>query len=358
MLRKKQVFFFSLLVILLVLLTSGIYFGLGQRNYEYSSEEFLMDTLVSIKASGANPALLKEAVTGAFAEMRRLEQLTDRFPAPGTNAFQISDVCRINEAAGSGPVKVDQDVFAMLLLSRRYYGLTQGTFDITIGPVMDVWGFGKPEQTVPSSYDLQKALSLVNGGRLLLDEQERTAFLQSPGMSVDLGAVVKGYAVEKAARFLEEHGVERALVNAGGNIRTIGKNKEGSAWKIGIQDPRNGAELVGILSLEDESAVTSGDYNRFFTSQGVRYHHLISPHTGYPVNKNMSVTVVTHNGGQADILSTALFLLDPEEALRLAEELEETEAFLVTADQRILVTSGLRGKVEVKQGGGYRYDKS
>ena len=355
MITKKRLAGMALAVVLAIAVLYGLIFD---RTREYAGEEFLMDTLVSIKVYGTDLEHLKQVTGKAFAEIRRIEGLTDRFAEPGTPAYAASDVCRINEQAGKKQVTVSDDIFAMLELSQKYYTLTKGAFDVTIGPLMDIWGFGNPDPKVPGTEILKSALLLVNNKDMVLDKQNQTVFLKRPGMVIDLGGIAKGYATQKAAEILAEDGIDGALINAGGNIRVLGRKDKKTPWKIGIQDPRDASRLIGILDLEDASCVTSGDYNRYFLVEQIRYHHIISPVTGYPAGENISVTVITKDAAVADILSTALFILNPQEALRLAEELQDTEVFIVTSAKQILHSAGLKDKVEVRAGEAYRYDKS
>lgn len=324
---------------------------------EYTGEEFLMDTMVSISAYGADTDHLRAAVNEAFAEMRRIEDLTDRFAAENNPADTSSEIHLINKNAGVAPVPVTADVFIMLQAAKEFFILTQGAFDVTIGPVVDLWGFGRDAFHLPAAEELREALSLVNNNDLILDEKERTAYLSKAGMSLDLGAIAKGYAVERAAVVLQENGINKALINAGGNIRVLGERSRGRAWKIGIQDPRDPAALAGTVELSGEAATTSGDYNRVFTIDGKNYHHIISALTGYPAEHNISVTAITPDAFQGDLLSTALFLLDSAEALQLAEELEGTEVFLITSGMKILYSSGLADKIEVRTNGRYTYEQ-
>jgi thiamine biosynthesis lipoprotein len=345
-----------LIVFLVIALLVGTIFLGQKKEQKLTSEEFLMDTLVSISTYGTDTDFLQQAMEKAFREMRRIADLTDRFPLPGTTASALSDVVRINEMAGVKPVVVDEDVFEMLLLAQEYSRLTEGAFDVTIGPLMDLWGFGREKQKVPTNSELQRVLALVDSEKLILDKDEQSAFLSEEGMSLDLGAVAKGYAVEKAAQVLIEEGVERALINAGGNIRVIGEKANQQLWKIGIQDPRDSSALIGTLSLGNEGTATSGDYNRMIEIAGKTYHHLLSSQTGYPVGYNISVTVVTQDAGQADLLSTALFLLEPQQALELVSKLSNTDVVIVTADKKILFSPGLQGKIELSPGEEYSYD--
>lgn len=342
-----------LLVVAVIVIVALLY---CRREKEFTSERFLMDTLVSIRAYGRDEDKLKEAVTAAYSEMQRIADLSDRFPSPGSAAYRASDVCLINENAGIAPVRVHEDVIEMLILAKRCHALGNGAFDVTIGPVMDLWGFAGKNPHVPLPEKLAGALALVDSGKLIIDEQKQTVFLERRGMKLDLGAVAKGYATEKAVRVLKNRGVARALIDAGGNIRVIGSNSRNAPWKIGIRDPRKSDGLIAVLSLTDSSAVTSGDYYRYFEAGGDRYNHILDPRTGYPARSNMSVTVITEDAGFADILSTAFFILNPEESVELAEKMKGVEAVIVTADRRILHTPSLLGRIEIKAEG-YRYDK-
>jgi thiamine biosynthesis lipoprotein len=329
-----------------------------RRPVEYRSDQFLMDTLVSIRVYGRDAENLRKAVSEAYAEMHRIADLTDRFPAAGSAAHAASDVCRINDMAGVKPVRVDTDVFAMLELARSYHDRTGGAFDVTIGPVMDLWGFGGKHPHVPGAGNIKASLALMDNARLILNREARTAFLAKAGMSVDLGAVAKGYATEKAVQVLKSKGIEKALIDAGGNIRVLGKNAGNDSWRVGIKNPWKSGDILAVLSLEDAAAVTSGDYYRYFESGGKRYHHILNPGTGYPATENTSVTVVARDAGIADILSTALFVLKPEKVLEIARNLEGVEVFLVTADRRILYTPGLQNRIELRTGGDYRNGQS
>lgn len=340
----------------LILLLIFVYFY-RTNTKEYVSETFLMDTYVSIKTYGPDTDLMKQAVSEAFSEMRRIAELTDRFPEEGTIEYTISEVCKINSMAGKEPVLVSEDVFRILLLAKEYNELSQGAFDITIAPVLDVWGFGRDKMQVPNESDIKQVLKLVDIDNLVINSKEKSAFLKYKGASVDLGGIAKGYAAERAADVLKKYGIKQAIINAGGNVRVLGLKEKVSPWKIGIQDPRDASNLIAILHLEDESAVTAGDYQRYFTTDGVRYHHIISPWTGFPANNHLSVTVVCKDAGVADVLATALFILEPKEAFNLAESLAGIDAVLVSSDKKIRVTSGLRTKIEVKPGEEYIYDE-
>jgi thiamine biosynthesis lipoprotein len=346
-----------LILLAILLLAGGVTLLYQQRTREYVSEQFLMDTLVTIRVYGKDPEVLKAAVAAAYAEMHRIADLADRFPQTGTVACRSSDVCHINEQAGIGPVRVDADTLAMLALAKKYHDLSAGAFDVTIGPVMDLWGFAENSPHVPPLASIVEALALVDNNRLLVNATDQTVYLQTVGMKLDLGAVAKGYATEKALQAIIGHGIKKALIDAGGNIRVLGTNVRNTPWRIGIKDPRKSDAIVAIVALEDAAAVTSGDYYRYFEANGQRYHHILDPRSGYPANENMSVTVFSKDAGLADVLSTALFVLKGEEAIALAKEIG-VDLFLVRADGRILITPNLADHIEVKPGGAYRYDPS
>jgi len=347
------------ILLTLFLLVAGLcIFQYSRRTCEYRSDQFLMDTLVSIKAYGTNAGTVKNAVDAAYVEMHRIAELADGFPKPGTAAWNSSDVCRINEQAGIKPVTVHKDVIAMVTLARKYFELSNGAFDVTIDPVMDQWGFGGENPHIPPPGALGTALALVDSRNLLIDEQARTVFLRTKGMKLDLGAVAKGYATEKAAEVLTRHGITKALIDAGGNIRVLGRNVRDTPWKIGIKDPRKSEAIIAVVSMENAAAVTSGDYYRHFESGGKRYHHILDPRTGYPANQNMSATVVTRDAGLADVLSTVFFVLSPEKALEMAGRIPGVELFLVTADGQIRHSPALNSRLEIKEGSAYHYDPS
>lgn len=352
MTRRGQI----LLIIGLGLLVVGVTVFLSERRIkEYRSEQFLMDTLVSIKVYGDDAATLPAAVAAAYGEMHRIAALVDRFPAAGTEDCRRSDVCRINEMAGIGPVRVDADTLAMLLLAKKYHDLSDGAFDVTIGPVMDLWDFAGDHPKVPASQSIVDTLPLVDIESLVVNAVESSVYLRKVGMKLDLGALAKGYATEKALQALVRQGIKKALIDAGGNIRVLGSNARNAPWRIGIKDPRKADALVAIVALEDAAAVTSGDYYRYFEAGGKRYHHILDPRSGYPASENMSMTVLCPDAGLADLLSTAFFVMKVEEALPLAERLG-VNLVMVNAEGRIFHTSGLAAHLEVLPGGAYRYD--
>ncbi|GIM29698.1 FAD:protein FMN transferase [Clostridium polyendosporum] len=353
--KEKKRIVLLLLIYILVVSISGCAPQKEQKHY--SSQKFLMDTVINIEAYGEDEKQLKKVVESAYTEMSKIASLTDRFPKPDTTAYEASDICKVNAEAGKSPVKVSEDVYKMIELSLYYSKISEDAFDITIGPLMDLWGFSNNSPQVPSDAQIKKKLQLVDSSQVILDKEKRTVFLNKSEMSIDLGAIAKGYAAEKAAQVLRKAGVKQALINAGGNVVVIGMKDGKNPWKVGIKDPRNGDEIVGILSLTDASAVTSGDYERNFMESSIMYHHILETQTGKPVRATWSVTVVAKDSGLADVLSTTLFVLGPEKGLKFIEKLDGVEAFFVGADKKIYVSPGLKNKVTVHTGSRYYYDE-
>lgn len=353
--RMTSRYKYLLTLIALLLMAGSATFFFQHRSREYASEQFLMDTLVSIRVYGREPAVMQAAVADAFAVMRKVADLADHFPQAGSEDCRRSDVCRINAAAGISPVRVENETLEMLEWAKRYHSLTDRAFDVTVGPVMKLWGFGGDHPHRPPAEKIAAALTLVDDSLLEVNAAQQTVFLKKTGMQLDLGALAKGYATEKALLALKVAGVEKALIDAGGNIRVLGKTIHEAPWRIGIKDPRKDAAMIAVVSLEDEAAVTSGDYYRYFEEGTKRYHHILDPRSGYPAAENMSVTVIAKDAGLADILSTAFFIQPPEKALALAQQLD-VDLLLVSADGRILHTPDLHGRIEVTAQGQYRYD--
>jgi len=356
-LRKKSLKkILSVAISLLVVFTiTGC--SLIQSEYEYADEEFIMNTFISIRVYADNKEKAKEAVQKAFQEFKRIEELTNRFVQKGTAEYEKSEINIINLAAGQSPVLVSEETFKMLSLSKKYNKELDGVFDITIGPLVDLWGFGQEKNNVPGIEQLKSKLDLVDSNSLILDEHRQTAYLKKTGMSLDLGAIAKGYATEKAAQVIREYGIEKAIINAGGNIYALGEKGDGIPWKIGIQDPRDANKIFAILNLKDQVAVTSGDYQRYFEVDGTRYHHILDPRTGKPADELMSVTVIGEDSTIADILSTSFFILGVDKSLAYINEHPGIEAVFVTKDKKIYSSVGVKDIIEFKENGGYIIDE-
>jgi len=304
----------------------------------YKETQFLMDTVIEITAYGPNA---ESAVKEAFAEFKRLHNLTNYFDAG-------SQVSKVNQAAGRQKVVVDAELIAIIKRANQLSDQLDGAFDVTIGPLSELWGIGRKGDYIPSPAEISAVLPLVNYRQVEVNEEQHTIFLPKPGMKLDLGGIAKGYAADRAIDTLKAQGITSALVNAGGDVRVIGVKPDGQPWRIGVQHPRNTDGISAKLSLTNwDTMETSGDYQRYFISNGTRYSHILDPKTGYQPRQIASVTIVNNNSGDGDILSTAVFVLGVERGLELLKQFPDTEAIILTNDGKTVTTPGLTGKIEL-----------
>jgi thiamine biosynthesis lipoprotein len=293
-----------------------------------------MGTIVNVTVFGAGPDEADSAIAAAFAEIRRVEALTTRH-AEG------SAVSRLNETGGTD----DPEVSAIIARSIGVSEATGGAFDVTVAPVVDLWSFG-PGMTLPEEDEVASALARVGYRRVSVGESGGVTL--SRETAIDLDGIAKGYAVDRAVDLLEARGVPAAVVDAGGDIGLLGSAPREGGWRIGIQNPR-GEGTVGVLTLDGGSVATSGDYQRCGFVDGVRYHHIIDPSTGWPARGAISVTITARRCIDADAIATAVFVLGPERGLEFVEATDGVEAVIVTGDEAVgdvLVSSGLRGRFE------------
>ena len=267
-----------------------------------------------------------------------------------------SGIVAINRQAGLEPVKVRADLLEVLEKALHYAELSDGAFDPTVGPLVQLWGIGTDAQCIPGDEEIAAALELVNWRDVVIDRAAGTAFLRRKGMALDLGAIAKGYAGDEALRIAREAKVKRAVFDLGGNIVTLGwriqSKKESLPWRIGIQNPLSDRGVyMGVLPVHDISVVTSGVYERYFESGGKRYHHILSTADGYPVDNGLlSVTIVTDSSTAADALSTTVFALGFQRGRALVDSIPDTEAIFIFDDRSVIITDGLVGVFKITDG--------
>ena len=279
-----------------------------------------------------------EALKRAEGRVRALHDLLSVFQPE-------SEISLLNASAGCSAVPLSVDTLLLLSKSKRYSALSRGAFSITTRVLSALWSIHARCGTVPSRAEVEHALALVDDRDILLNEQANTAELRRFGQSVDLGAIAKGYAADEARRILQEGGVSGALINLGGTVCVLGEAKQ-----VGIQHPdRMTGIALGRVSLANACAVTSGDYERFYEVDGMRYHHIVDPRTGYPSRANLrSVTLIGEKALALDALSTAAFVLGTEEGVPFIRE-AGVEAVFVTDQLDVFCTEGLRGNFELLQ---------
>lgn len=336
-----SVFFQSVIIFLFVSVFSLLLFSCSNHDAKeriHQRTQFLMGTFVEIKAVTNIPDIADKAIDNAFKVISDVEnQMTTKKNGSLTD--------RIGREAVSTPMKIPDELFNVIEVCQRYSRLTDGVFDISIAPVTRLWQFDQATEDIPKEEDVRNALKYVGYRGIHLDREKGTIELDRKGMGLDLGGAAKGYAVDKAVERLKKLGIDAGIVNAGGDLRVFGKKPDGKPWSIGIQDPQYSDRIIGSIQLTDMALVTSGDYERYIIYDGIKYHHILDPKTGWPARGCKSVSVAYSKAFDADILSTAIFVMGPEEGMRLLESLPGVEGMIIDTSGRIHVSSGLKDRL-------------
>ena len=259
-----------------------------------------------------------------------------------------SEIAAINENAGVQPVEVSQRTFDLLQRAKELSEQSDGAFDITIAPVVELWGITSDHPHVPTDEELAQAMALMGLEDLVLDEEACTAYLTRPGMAIDLGGIAKGWTADQLREYARELGAERGYVSLGGNLMIIGERPDGDPFKFGLRDPQGDASTyLGTVTLEDGCTMaTTGGYERYFEEDGIRYHHVLDPRTGYPADSDLlSVAVISKDGTLADYLSTTLFVQGLE-AAKAAAGSEDYALVMVDQENNVWISGLLRGNFE------------
>ncbi len=315
-------------------------FGSGEDGI--TKMRLVMDTQVTVTMYGISESEGDAIAKEAYAEMEQLESIFSRH-------IEGSDIERINKAAGREWVEVNPEVIMVLQEALQLSRLTEGAFDPTVGPLLEVWGFGneEDEQRRPSSEEIEEALLKVDYEKVEINEEESSVFLDKEGMQMDVGGIAKGFIVDRGQKVIEKSGVEGSFVNAGGDINISGSKPDGEPWKVAVQDPRDPQKWLATLQIDQGSVATSGDYQRFFEEGEERFHHIIDPDDGRPARGVASVTVLGPDALTADAFSTAVFVLGVERGLELLENLSDIDGVLIDNNGEIYYTSGLEEKLEI-----------
>jgi len=264
----------------------------------------------------------------------RIMEIEDRM-----SAFKRgSDVWALNSNAGVAPVRLHDDTFDLLKRAVAFSRLSDGAFDCTIRPLVELWGIGIKKNYIPSVQEITEKMALVCYKDIVFDDGAMSAELTEKGQAIDLGGIAKGYAADEVKRVLAGCGIESALINLGGNIVALGGRPDGQPWRIGIQNPLVAAgEYLAVVSVVDKAVVTSGSYERYFIEEGVRYHHILDPRAGRPAQSGLlSVTVVCGNSTDADALATALFVLGCDNGMELLKNFGGKAVFI---DEELQITA-------------------
>ena len=305
---------------------------------EASKDIFAMDTYMTVTAYGEKA---QEAVDAAEAEIERLDALLSTGNAD-------SEIAKLNEAKNA---TLSEDGGYLVERALELNKETDGAFDIAIYPVMEAWGFPTQNFRVPSADELAELLKHVDASEISYDKTTREISFVDSQMKIDLGGIAKGYTSSRIMDIFKENGITSGLVNLGGNVQALGTKTDGSNWRVAVQSPDDTEDYLGVLSIQDKAVITSGGYERYFEQDGVTYHHIIDPKTGYPAENGLvSVTIVSEDGTLADGLSTSLFIMGEEKAAKFwRAHSEEFDAVLVTDDGTIYVTEGLKDSFTTEQ---------
>lgn len=329
------------LLILLSIIVAGLAAGCilkySRQSHarEYSRQFFAMDTVMSFTAYGERG---EEAVEAAVQEVERLDALL-------STGIAESEVSRIN-ASGEG--YLSEDTEKILSEGLTIWKQTGGLFDVTIYPLMQLWGFPTGNYHVPTKEELKQTMSLVDSSEVILDGNHVTL---GEKQKMDLGGIAKGYTSNRIMEIFQEYGVTSAMVSLGGNVQTLGKKPDGTDWQVGIQNPDNvQGDLLGAVAVQDQAVITSGGYERYFEENGQTYIHILDPRTGCPAESGLaSVTIVSSNGMLADALSTSLYIMGLDEAEAYWRiYADEFDMILMTDDGTVYVTEGIRDRFRTK----------
>ena len=300
-----------------------------------------MGSPVDLSAWTARETDALAAFEEVFDEFDRLDSLLSVWK-------EGSDVLRLNANAGRDPVAISHDTMAVLRHARQGSEWTAGKFDVTFGALSDVWKFDHDQDDrIPTPAEIAARLPLVDYRAIVLDEAAGTAKLTRAGVRVHLGGVGKGYAVDRAVAILRSRGLTDFMVQSGGDLY-VGGRRGNLPWRLAIRDPRGPADKVfATLELSDATFSTSGDYERFFMQDGVRYHHILDPDLGQPARGARSVTIVAPTAVVADVLSKGVFVSGPEAGMAIVERLPDVEGVIVTSKNEVLISSGLRSRLRL-----------
>ena len=279
---------------------------------------------------------------GSEAIFTRMTNRINEIEAIMSKHIEGSEVDLINQNAGIRPVVVSKDTYKVIERALVYAKLSKGSFDPTVGPIVDLWGIGTEEAKVPRAEEITQSLKYVDYEAIILDEEDQSVYLSQSDMSIDLGAIAKGFVADELVLMLKNEGIGKAIINLGGNVYAYGEKDNGDKWKIAIQTPYDQRNVnFGYVEIKDQSVVTSGPYERYFEEDGKTYHHIFDANTGYPIEgETVSVTIVTRSSMDADALSTLLFTMNQKDGLELIESLDGVECLYIDRDYEIRMSSG------------------
>lgn len=326
--------YYGLLLVMISLFLSG-----AANAAWYKEEQAIMGTEITVDLWHEDERVATHCAALVFEEMQRINALMSPY-------LPESELARINAEAADRPVKISEELFALIKESLKYSEISGGAFDITFASVGYMYDYREKQH--PSDQFIDQNVTKINYHHIRLNEKEHSIQFAVKGVRIDLGGIAKGYAIDTSVAILKRCGIKNGYVSAGGDSRIIG-DRNGRPWMLGIKHPRQSDKVVVKLPLSNVAVSTSGDYERFFIENGKRYHHIIRPQTGRSVSETWSTTVIGENATMTDALSTTLFVLDTKSALELIEKLPNVDAIIIDAKGNMHYSSGLMSPASVSE---------
>lgn len=340
---KKHIFALYLIIQIIFVASCSNMSGTGKNSQPFTKDDFVIGTVVQIKIYDSLKAKDAENILNDCIDI--LRDIEEKMSVN----IEDSEVSRINSNAGIKEVKVSEDTYFVIKKAIHYAKLSDGLFDISIGPLVKLWGIGTESAHIPSQQEITRAMLKIDYNNILVDDQFMTVKLKTKGMAIDLGGIAKGYAADKLVQYLKSRNIQSAIINLGGNVYALGSNVNSRPWRIGIQNPfKERNTSAGIVKVSDKTVVTSGIYERYFEKDGKIYHHILNPFTGYPADNDLAgVTIICESSIHADALSTAVFIKGKDKAVDFLKNLDDVEAVLISKDKKVYVTSGIKQNFEL-----------
>lgn len=330
---------FMTIILTIILAISVVGCNQAKIDAPITRTELFMGTVIKVTLYDEEDKEILDKVFNRIVEIENLVSINKE----GT------ELTKLNESAGESKVKLSDTNYEIIKKGVEYSKLSKGAYDVSIGPLVKLWSIGLPEAKVPTEEEIKEVMKYIDYSKIEINDSTKEVFLKQKGMMIDLGSIAKGYAADEIVKILKSEGVKRAIVDLGGNIYALGSKDKNQDWNIGIQDPFNDrGNVVGSIEVSDKSIVTTGIYERFIEKDGVKYHHILNPKTGYPYETEIAgVSIVADKSIDADALSTLIFTKGLDEGVKLVEELENVDAVFVTNEHKIYVTEALKGSFKL-----------
>jgi len=337
----QQNVFLGIVIVALIIAIAAYVINKNQKeNEETIVREFYgLGTIIRLRVDGKNG---EKAIQEAIDRLNFIENKMSVFK-------EFSEVSMINKKAGVSSQAVSKDTYFVIKKAVEYSRLSKGTFDPTIKPIVSLWRIGSDNPRIPSKSEITNNLKLVNYEDIILDEKNLSIGLKHANQAIDVGGIAKGYATDEVKKVFKNNRIESALIDLGGNIYVLGTKPDKTLWNVGIQNPIDTrGEHIGVISVENKSVVTSGNYERYFTKEGKIYHHIIDPKTGYPSESEIiSSTIISDHSIDGDGLSTGIYIMGLEKSFKLIESLKGIDAIFITKNKEAYLTSGIKNNFKI-----------